>query len=259
MPGLQPTTSRDGREDELVPALSDAACPGDAHVMVDRALAWVTEDPEMLPPPVHLDATDRRFRFGSVEEIFAALENKGTDRVSDTLKNLRHMSPTCSQDELEAHEAGAELSFADAMTMEYGMSWAFIRSLGQGHGQDRGQDDGEAAIRVAGKAFSLAEKVNLDHQRLFDISSRSCRRCWSLDQRRPVPGPVPASLPTGLQPGSTAEMMLKDLKLAWPGDWKIGTATPWERKLRRFTRCSPISGSGKLDFSAIIKMLRGTC
>ena len=85
----------------------------------------------------------------------------------------------------------------DAMTMEYGMSRAFIRGLGQGHGQDRGQDrgqdDGEAMIRVAGIAFPLAEKVSLDHQRLFDISSRSCSRCWSLDQRRPVPGPVPAS------------------------------------------------------------------
>ncbi len=31
-----------------------------------------------------------------------------------------------SQDDLEAHEAGAKLSFDDAMTMEYGISQAFI-------------------------------------------------------------------------------------------------------------------------------------
>jgi hypothetical protein len=63
--------------------------------MVDHVWAWAPENPETLPPAVHRDATDRRFHFDSVEEIFAAVENKGTDRVSDTLKNLRHMSPVC--------------------------------------------------------------------------------------------------------------------------------------------------------------------
>jgi enoyl-CoA hydratase len=62
--------------------------------MVGRPPARITEDPGPPPPSAHLDAIDRRFRFGSVEEIFAAVENKGTDWVSDTLKNLRHMLPT---------------------------------------------------------------------------------------------------------------------------------------------------------------------
>jgi enoyl-CoA hydratase len=84
-----------GREEELVPALSSADWTQDAHAVVDRALAWVTADPGTPPPSAHLDATDWRFRFDSVEEIFAAVENKGTDSVSDTLKNLRHMLPTC--------------------------------------------------------------------------------------------------------------------------------------------------------------------
>ena len=63
--------------------------------MVDRDPAWVPESPETLPLTVHRNATDRRFHFDSVEEIFATVENKGTNRVSDTLKNLRHISPTC--------------------------------------------------------------------------------------------------------------------------------------------------------------------
>jgi hypothetical protein len=65
--------------------------------MIDEALTQVTKNPAILSPVAHCDATDERFRFGSVEGIFAALENKGTDSVSDTLKNLRHMSPTCSK------------------------------------------------------------------------------------------------------------------------------------------------------------------
>ena len=58
----------------------------------------VTEYPETVVPVVHSDATDYRLAFGSVEEIFAAVENKGTEEVGDTLKNLRHMLPTGLED-----------------------------------------------------------------------------------------------------------------------------------------------------------------
>jgi len=84
-----------GREDGLAPAPNIAGRSGDAHAMVDRGLARLTENPTMPSPAAHRDATDRWFRFDSVEEIFAALENKGTDWASETLKNLRHMSPIC--------------------------------------------------------------------------------------------------------------------------------------------------------------------
>ena len=54
--------------------------------------------------------------------------------------------------------------------------------------------------------------------------------------------------------GSTAETMLKDLKLAWPSDGKFRVSNAsWERKLRRFNDFAT-NGSGKLGFSAIIKM-----
>lgn len=52
------------------------------------------DDLETSGPVLHRDATVRRHPFGSVEEIFAAVENKGTEEVGDTLKNLRHMLPT---------------------------------------------------------------------------------------------------------------------------------------------------------------------
>ena len=96
------------------------------------------------------------------------------------------------------------------------MSRAFIPERGQG----RGPGDGEA--------FPLAEKVDLDHQKLFDISSRSSGprssdQCRFPDQPSPGAGTRSGiACQLGLPPGSTAEMMLKNLKLAWSGDGKLG-------------------------------------
>jgi 3-hydroxyisobutyrate dehydrogenase len=113
---------------------------------------------------------------------------------------------------------------------------------------------------AVGEAFVLAEKLGLDHQKLFDISSRSSGQCWSLTSYCPVPGPVPASPANrDYQPGFTAEMMLKDLKLAQQAAGNSGAATPLGAEAAALYTMFANNGSGKLDFSAIIKMLRGTC
>jgi hypothetical protein len=88
----------DQREDAHVQALDNASQPDDAHVMVALLPISLTEYLETVVPVVHSDATDSRLAFGSVEEIFAAVENKGTEEVGDTLKNLRHMLPTGLED-----------------------------------------------------------------------------------------------------------------------------------------------------------------
>ena len=61
----------------------------------------------------------------------------------------------------------------------------------------------------------LAEKLGLDHQKLFDISSTASGQCWSLTSYCPVPGPVPAA-PSNkdYKPGFSSALMLKDLRLA---------------------------------------------
>jgi 3-hydroxyisobutyrate dehydrogenase len=43
------------------------------------------------------------------------------------------------------------------------------------------------------EAFSLAERLGLGAQTLFDISAKSSGQCWALTSYCPVPGPVPAS------------------------------------------------------------------
>ena len=68
-----------------------------------------------------------------------------------------------------------------------------------------------ASMIVVCEAFLLAEKLGLDPQKLFDISSKSSGQCWSMTSYCPVPGPVPASPANrDYKAGFTAAMMLKD-------------------------------------------------
>ena len=77
------------------------------------------------------------------------------------------------------------------------------------------------------EALVLAEKLGLDHQKLFDISSQSSGSCWSLNTYCPVPGPVPTSPANNdYKPGFAAAMMEKDLKLAQAAAQSAGAATP---------------------------------
>lgn len=108
------------------------------------------------------------------------------------------------------------------------------------------------------EAFALAEKLGLDHQRLFDISSKSSGQCWSLTSYCPVPGPVPTSPANrGYQPGFTAAMMLKDLKLAQEAAAGSGASTPLGAGAAQLYSLFCAQGKDRQDFSAIINMLRG--
>ena len=73
------------------------------------------------------------------------------------------------------------------------------------------------AINMIGtsEAFALAEKLGLSKEKLFEVASTSSGQSWSLTSYCPVPGPLPASPANfGYKAGFTAQMMLKDLKLA---------------------------------------------
>jgi len=72
-----------------------------------------------------------------------------------------------------------------------------------------------ASMLVVSEAFLLAEKLGLDAQKLFDISSKSSGQCWSMTSYCPAPGLVPTSPANrDYKAGFTAAMMLKDLRLA---------------------------------------------
>lgn len=108
------------------------------------------------------------------------------------------------------------------------------------------------------EAFALGEKLGLSQQALFDVASTSSGQCWALTTNCPVPGPVPASPANrDYQPGFAASLMLKDLKLAQEAAASVGATTPLGAEAAQLYNLFNALGSGREDFSGIIRLLRG--
>jgi 3-hydroxyisobutyrate dehydrogenase len=107
------------------------------------------------------------------------------------------------------------------------------------------------------EGFSLAERLGLAAQTLFDISAKSSGQCWALTSYCPVPGPVPASPANrDYAAGFTAAMMLKDLRLAQQAAGTTAAATPLGAAAANLFQLFVDEGAGGLDFSAIYRFLR---
>ena len=145
----------------------------------------------------------------------------------------------------------------------------FLDIMGQNIVHAGGAGNGQAAkicnnmilgISMIGvsEAFVLAEKLGLDHQKLYDIASTASGQCWSLTTYCPVPGPVPTSPANrDYQAGFTAAMMLKDLKLAQDAANASGASTPLGAEAAQIYNIYAGSGHEGVDFSGIINLLRG--
>lgn len=108
------------------------------------------------------------------------------------------------------------------------------------------------------EAFALAEKLGLDDQALFDISSKSSGSCWAMINHLPVPGIVEGSAANrDYQPGFAAALMLKDLRLSQEAANQVGAATPLGAEATALFGLFCNAGKGGLDYSAIIKMIKG--
>lgn len=141
------------------------------------------------------------------------------------------------------------------------MGKAIIHAGGPGNGQAakicNNMMLGIQMLSVA-EAFTLAKRLGLDAQKLFDISSKASGQCWSLTSYCPVPGPVPTSPANrDYKPGFAADMMLKDLKLAQEAASRAGASTPLGSAAESLYQMMSSKGNGGLDFSAIIKMIDG--
>ncbi len=155
---------------------------------------------------------------------------------------------------------GSDEAFAAAQPVLAQMGKTIVHAGGAGNGQAakicNNMILGVSMIGVS-EAFVLAEKLGLDHQKLFDISSTASGQCWSLTTYCPVPGPVPTS-PANRDyvPGFSTAMMMKDLLLAQDAATSNGAATPMgERAAELYQAFNDAGGSGK-DFSGIVNYLR---
>jgi 3-hydroxyisobutyrate dehydrogenase len=156
---------------------------------------------------------------------------------------------------------GSDDAFARARPILEAMGKTIVHAGGSGNGQAakicNNMILGVSMIAVS-EAFLLAEKLGLDAQRLFDISSKSSGQCWSMTSYCPVPGPVPASPANrDYQAGFTAAMMLKDLKLAQDAARGVQAVTPLGASAAELYGLFASHGHAGDDFSGIIRFLRG--
>ena len=108
------------------------------------------------------------------------------------------------------------------------------------------------------EAFNLAEKLGLDPQTFYDISSTASGQSWSMTSYCPAPGPVPAA-PSNrdYQPGFAAAMMLKDMRLAQEAAHQAKAATPLGAQAEALYALMESAGKDDLDFSGVMKLIRG--
>ncbi len=106
------------------------------------------------------------------------------------------------------------------------------------------------------EAFAMAEKLGLDPQKFYDISSVSSGQCWSMTSYCPVPGVGPQSpSDNDYQGGFATALMLKDLKLAMEAAKSSGATVEMGERAKELYEAFAEAGNGGLDFSAIIKSL----
>jgi 3-hydroxyisobutyrate dehydrogenase len=156
---------------------------------------------------------------------------------------------------------GPDDAFARARPVLERMGKTIVHAGGAGNGQAAKICNNMilgASMIVVSEAFLLAEKLGLEAQKLFDISSKSSGQCWSMTSYCPVPGLVPASPANrGYKAGFTAAMMLKDLKLAQDAARATRATTPLGAGAAAVYEQFVESGDGDVDFSGIIRYLQG--
>ncbi len=153
---------------------------------------------------------------------------------------------------------GSDDAFARAKPVLAAMGKAVIHAGGAGAGQAaKICNNMLLGIHMIGtcEAFTMAQKLGLDPQTFYDISSVSSGQNWSMTSYCPVPGVGPQSpADNDYKGGFATALMLKDLKLAMEAAESAGMETPLGAHARmlyeQFAEKHP-----DLDFSAIIKTL----
>ena len=154
---------------------------------------------------------------------------------------------------------GSDDAFARAEPILSAMGKAVIHAGASGAGQAAKICNNMilgATMIATCEAFAMAEKLGLDLQTFYDISSKASGQSWSMTSYCPAPGVGPASpADNGYQGGFAAALMLKDLKLAMEAAASVGAKVPMGQRAEELYAAFAESGNGGTDFSGIIKTL----
>jgi 3-hydroxyisobutyrate dehydrogenase len=154
---------------------------------------------------------------------------------------------------------GSDDAFARAEPILSAMGKAVIHAGASGAGQAAKICNNMilgATMIATCEAFAMAEKLGLNLQTFFDISSKASGQSWSMTSYCPVPGVGPQSpADNEYQGGFATALMLKDLTLAMEAARSVGANVPMGERAAELYKAFSDAGQGGLDFSAIIKTL----
>jgi 3-hydroxyisobutyrate dehydrogenase len=155
---------------------------------------------------------------------------------------------------------GSDAAFGAAQPFLDQMGKAVIHAGGPGAGQAAKICNNMllgASMVATCETFVMAQKLGLDPQTFFDISSKASGQCWSMTSYCPLPGVGPETpADRDYEGGFAAALMLKDLRLAMEAAQSVDAYTPMGAHAEElYTRFAEgLGGAGK-DFSGIIKMI----
>jgi 3-hydroxyisobutyrate dehydrogenase len=154
---------------------------------------------------------------------------------------------------------GTDQAFERARPFLEPMAKAVIHAGGPGAGQAAKICNNMilgATMAVTCEAFVLAQKLGLDPQIFFDISSQASGQSWSMTSYCPVPGVGPKTpADNDYDGGFAAALMLKDLKLAMQAAGQAGVEVEMGEEAEELYEEFVDKGGGNKDFSGIIKMI----
>lgn len=154
---------------------------------------------------------------------------------------------------------GTDGSFAKAKPILSAMGKAVIHAGGAGNGQGAKICNNMllgATMVATCETFAMAQKLGLDPQTFYDISSVSSGQSWSMTSYCPLPGVGPQTpADNDYQGGFAVALMLKDLKLASEAAASVNASVPMGNAAEALYQLLANKGEGGRDFSSIIKLL----
>jgi len=243
-----------------------AASAGEAVAGVDAVVT-------MLPAGKHVASVYRDEVFGKAPTNAILIDCSTIDVA--TARQVEEEAAAAGYVMVDAPVSGG-IAAADAGTLTFmvggsgdgfGKAQAILEKMGKAVIHAGGAGSGQAAkicnnmllgatMAATCEAFALAEKLGLDLQTFYDISSKASGQSWSMTSYCPVPGVGPETpADRNYEGGFAAALMLKDLRLAMDAAKEAGAYTPMGGEAEELYQRFVDRGGGTKDFSAIIKMI----
>ena len=250
-----------------------AGClPADSAI---TAIAGAEAIVTMLPAGTHVESVYTDAVFGNAAPTAILIDCSTIDvatakRVAEAAlaRGLTAVDAPVSGG-IGAANAGTLTFMVGGSAKGFGRAEPFLADMGKAVIHAGASGAGQAAkicnnmllgVTMAGtcEAFLLAEKLGLDARKFYDIASVSSGQSWSMTTYCPVPGVGPDTpADHDYQGGFAAALMMKDLRLAMAAAEDSAAATPMGAQARGLYERLAEQGDGALDFSALIRMLRG--